>query len=59
MKLYEVRDGKSFIGTYFAKSEKLAIDRALEEANSGAGAFRKSWSRIKFIAPTAREIKRG
>lgn len=56
-KLYEVRDGSAFIGTYFAKNEKHAIQRAVDEANSGANAFRKSWTRITLKAPQAIEIK--
>lgn len=57
-KLYEVRDGSSFIGTYFAKSEEHAIQRAVAEANAGANAFRKSGTRITLRAPQAIEIKR-
>lgn len=56
MKLYEVRDGESFIGAYYAKNEKHAIRRALDGANEGAGAFRKSWTRITFNAPVAKQI---
>lgn len=56
MDLYEVRDGESFIGAYYAKSERHAIQRALEGANEGAGAFRKSWTRITFSNPTAKRI---
>lgn len=57
MKLYEVRDGDSFIGAYYAKSERHAIQRALDGANEGAGAFPKSWTRISFSSPTAKQIE--
>lgn len=57
IKLYEVRDNGAFIGTKYAVSPQAAINSLLDELNAGAGAFRRSWTRIKFTNPTAIEIE--
>lgn len=58
LKLYEVRDGSSFIGTYFATNEKHAIQRAVDEQLTTAATFRKGQPAVVFKGPSAIEIKR-
>ena len=55
-RLFEVRDGKSFIGTYRATSPAHAMQRAKDEQNITAGAFRKSQPAVKFTNLRATEI---
>lgn len=55
-KLFEVRDGKSFIGAYYAKNEKHAIQRAIDEQRTQSSFFRKSMPAVIFKNPTAKEI---
>ncbi len=59
MKLYEVRDGNSRIGTYYAKNEKHAMQRAQDEQLQTASTFRKSQPATIFKALTAKQINRG
>lgn len=57
MKLFKVRDGSSFIGTYYAKNEKHAIQRARDEQSMTASTFRKSQPAIIFKNLNAIEIE--
>lgn len=56
-KLYEVRDGDSRIGTYYARNEKHAIQRAKDEQAITASTFRKSQPAVKFNNLTAKQIE--
>jgi hypothetical protein len=55
LKLYRVYDGKSYVGSYLAKNEKLAIRRAQAEQIASCAGFRKSMPPIIFKNPRAEE----
>jgi hypothetical protein len=56
-KLYEVRDGDSFIGTYRARNAAHAVQRARDDQAQTAATFRKSQPAIRLVAPRAFEIQ--
>lgn len=56
LKTFEVWFGTAKIGTYKAKTAKLAIARAKETANADCNAFRKSVAPISTNNATAREV---
>ena len=53
IQMWQVYDGKSYIGSYRAVSEKAAIARAQSETNAGCSTFRRSQAPIYFKAPYA------
>lgn len=48
LKLFYVYDGNSFIGSYRAKNEKIAMQRAQNEQIATSSAFRKSQPAVIF-----------
>lgn len=56
LKLYRVYDGKSYVGAYRAKNEKIAMRRAQEDQIATASAFRKSQPAIIFKNLRAEEV---